>query len=173
MIFKLSLILLYFRFSELANDFGNLAQRMLTFIAKNCEGEIPTPGIFTPDDTALLAAAVDALHQSRDLVEQQNIKGMTAVIINVAKLGNKYIDTQAPWTLRKTDEARMRTVMYVLSEIIRITAVLLSPVMSTSCNKMLDQIGKPSNFKIIRKKNCIFFFFFLLHFFISFLLCFF
>ena len=135
--------------SELANDFGNLAQRMLTFIAKNCEGEIPTPGIFTPDDTALLAAAVDALHQSRELVEQQNIKGMTAVIINVAKLGNKYIDTQAPWTLRKTDEARMRTVMYVLSEIIRVTAVLLTPVMSTSCNKMLDQIGRSINLKII------------------------
>ena len=135
---------------------------MLTFVAKNCEGEIPTPGIFTPDDTALLAAAVDALHQSRDLVEQQNIKGMTAVIINVAKLGNKYIDTQAPWTLRKTDEARMRTVMYVLSEIIRVTAVLLSPVMSTSCDKMLDQIGKHSNCKTIRIKYYIYIFIFFL-----------
>jgi methionyl-tRNA synthetase len=127
-----------------------LAQRLLTFVAKHCDGEVPVPGEFTPDDTALLAAAADALRESRDLVEQQNIKGMTAVIINVAKLGNKYIDTQAPWTLRKTDEARMRTVMYVLAEVIRVTAVLLSPVMSVSCNNMLDQIGKPltiQNFK--------------------------
>lgn len=120
-----------------------MAQRLLTFVAKHCDGEVPVPGEFTPDDTALLAAAADALRESRDLVEQQNIKGMTAVIINVAKLGNKYIDTQAPWTLRKTDEARMRTVMYVLAEVIRVTAVLLSPVMSVSCNNMLDQIGKP------------------------------
>jgi methionyl-tRNA synthetase len=142
-----------------------LAQRLLTFVAKHCDGEVPVPGEFTPDDTALLAAAVDALRESRDLVEQQNIKGMTAVVINVAKLGNKYIDTQAPWTLRKTDEARMRTVMYVLAEVIRVTAVLLSPVMSVSCNNMLDQIGKPQRpFKTSKHRVlhfsivCVFFF---------------
>ena len=69
---------------------------------------------------------------------------MTEVIINIAKLGNKYIDVQAPWTLRKTDEARMRTVLYVLAETLRITAVLLSPVMADSCGNMLDQLGESS-----------------------------
>lgn len=127
--------------SELANDFGNLAQRLLTFVAKNCDGEIPVPGVFTPEDEALLSSAVDALATTRSLVGQQNLKGMCDCIINVAKLGNKYIDVQAPWSLKKTDEARMRTVLYVLAETLRVTAVLLSPVMSKSCNNMLDQLG--------------------------------
>ena len=127
--------------SELANDFGNLAQRVLSFIGKNCESKIPTPGDFTPEDIALLAAAKDSLFQARAHVNTQNLKGMCEVIINVAKLGNKYIDVQAPWTLRKTDEARMRTVLYVLAETLRITAVLLLPVMEQSCTNMLDQLG--------------------------------
>lgn len=128
-------------YSELANDFGNLAQRLLSFVAKNCESKIPAPGEFTPEDIALLAAAADSLQIARAHVDQQNLKGMTETIINIAKLGNKYIDVQAPWTLRKTDEARMRTVLYVLAETIRIAAVLLMPVMSGSCTNMLDQLG--------------------------------
>ena len=110
-------------------------------MAKNCDGEIPVPGVFTAEDDALLSSAVDALAATRSLVGQQNLKGMCDCIINVAKLGNKYIDVQAPWSLKKTDEVRMRTVLYVLAETLRITAVLLSPVMSKSCNNMLDQLG--------------------------------
>jgi methionyl-tRNA synthetase len=110
-------------------------------VAKNCDGEIPVPGVFTAEDEALLSSAVDALAGTRGLVGQQNLKGMCDCIINVAKLGNKYIDVQAPWSLKKTDEVRMRTVLYVLAETLRITAVLLSPVMSKSCNNMLDQLG--------------------------------
>ena len=139
--------------SELANDFGNLAQRVLSFIGKNCESKIPTPGDLTPEDIALLAAAKDSLFQARAHVNTQNLKGMCEVIINVAKLGNKYIDVQAPWTLRKTDEARMRTVLYVLAETLRITAVLLLPVMEQSCTNMLDQLGD-LNFKF---SNCFIF----------------
>lgn len=89
-----------------------------------------------------MTAATDALGLARSNVDQQNLKGMCEVIINLAKLGNKYIDVQAPWTLKKTDEARMRTVLYVLAETLRITAILLSPVMSKSCSDMLDQLGK-------------------------------
>lgn len=66
---------------------------------------------------------------------------MCESIVNVSKLGNKYIDTQAPWTLRKTDTVRMRTVLYVLVETLRMTAIMLSPVMPTSCGNMLDQLG--------------------------------
>jgi methionyl-tRNA synthetase len=135
------LIIYSLNYSELANDFGNLAQRVLSFVGKNCDSTIPTPGVFTAEDDALLAAAADSLQLARGCVDTQNLKGMCEVIINVAKLGNKYIDVQAPWALKKTDEARMRTVLYVLAETLRITAVLLLPVMESSCTNMLDQIG--------------------------------
>ena len=135
------MVLSYF-LSELANDFGNLAQRVLSFIGKNCDSKVPAPGDFTPEDLALLAAARESLDLARGHVHVQNLKGMTEVIINVAKLGNKYIDVQAPWSLKKTDEARMRTVLYVLTETLRVSAVLLSPVMAVSCKNMLDQMGE-------------------------------
>ena len=111
-------------------------------MGKNCDSLLPTPGVFTPEDEALLAAAKDTLLVARNHVETQNLKAMTEVIINIAKLGNKYIDVQAPWSLKKTDEARMRTVLYVLAETLRIAAVLLSPVMPASCANMLDQLGE-------------------------------
>lgn len=58
---------------------------------------------------------------------------------------NKYIDVQAPWVLRKTDTDRMNTVLYVLMEVMRHVAILYQPLMPTSSNVILDQLGVPAN----------------------------
>ena len=58
---------------------------------------------------------------------------------------NRYIDAQAPWTLKKTDVGRMRTVLYVLMEVIRHVAILYQPLMPASLNTILDQLGVPSD----------------------------
>ena len=80
--------------SDLANDIGNLAQRCLTMINKQCEGKIPTPAAFTDEDRALLQAAKDALPTVQSLLSQQSMKLICEEIVNLAKLGNRYIDTQ-------------------------------------------------------------------------------
>ena len=77
--------------SELANDLGNLLQRVLSFVLKNCDGKLPIPGPFKPEDVEVLATATAALSLSRDMVSQQNMKGYCEAVINVAKAGNKYI----------------------------------------------------------------------------------
>jgi methionyl-tRNA synthetase len=127
--------------SDLANDVGNLAQRCLTMVAKNCDGCIPAPGPLSPDDESMLSAATEALSAARKQMDVQNVKGMCESVINIAKMGNKYIDTQAPWNLRKTDTERFHTVLYVLGESVRRIAVLLEPLTPQSSAVLLDQLG--------------------------------
>jgi methionyl-tRNA synthetase len=129
--------------SDLANDLGNLVQRITTLIYKNCDGKIPYPNEFTAEDQALLQSSVDLLDITREAASTQNLKAMSESIINVSKSGNRYIDRQAPWVLLKSDVPRMHTVLYVLMESIRRIAILLSPIMPDSCSRLLDQTGVP------------------------------
>jgi methionyl-tRNA synthetase len=130
--------------SDLANDFGNLAQRVLSFVAKNAGAAVPEPGAFTPDDQALLAAARGVLPAIRAEMENFAIHRMLEAIWRVVGDANRYVDKQAPWSLRKTDPARMATVLYVCIEVIRQLAIYVQPVMPASGAKMLDQLGVPA-----------------------------
>ena len=131
--------------SELANDYGNLAQRVLSFINKNVGAKVPTPGALTADDEALrktlleLPAAVRAAFDN--LAYSQALEAIWAVI----RAANVYVDKQAPWALRKTDPARMETVLYMLCEAIRWVAILTQPFMPTASEKLLDQLAVPAD----------------------------
>lgn len=126
---------------ELANDFGNLAQRVLSMIAKNCDGKVPTPGDFTADDMALLNAARALLGDVRGHFDRQAFHAGLEAIWVVIRAANAYVDHQAPWKLRKEDPARMETVLYVLAETIRELALICQPVMPLAMEKMLDQLA--------------------------------
>lgn len=131
--------------NDLANGLGNLAQRTLSFIFKNCEAKIPTPAELTADDKALLEAAqVTMLKQVREFLDQQKFNRALEAIWSVVDKANLYIDVQAPWSLKKTDTVRMATVLYVLTETIRCLALAVQPVMPTSASKMLDQLAIPA-----------------------------
>src|SRR5712692_1054791 len=105
--------------SDLANDLGNLAQRVLSMINKNCAAAVPQPGTLTAADETLLAASRGLLPRLRvDFAEQAFHRGLEAIWQVVAD-ANRYVDEQAPWALAKTDRARMATALYVLAEIIR------------------------------------------------------
>ena len=131
--------------SELANDIGNLSQRVLSMVAKNCGAAVPTPGTFAPEDEALLASADALLDTVRRHFDVQAFNKGLEAIFDVVGAANRYVDEQAPWALRKTDPARMATVLYTLAETIRHAALLLQPVMPTSCAKMLDQLAIPAD----------------------------
>lgn len=130
---------------ELANDFGNLAQRVLSMITKNCDGKVPTPGSFEADDTALLGQAQGLLETVRDQLDRQGFNHALESIWVVIRAANGYVDRQAPWKLKKEDPARMATVLYVLAETIRHLAILAQPVMPEAMEKMLDQLAQPAD----------------------------
>ncbi len=126
---------------DLANDIGNLAQRSLSMIAKNCDGKVPEPGAFTADDEKMLGDARNVLDTVRDEFNVQSFHRGLEAIWRVVGDANRYVDAQAPWELRKTDTARMQTVLYVLAETIRHLGILIQPVMPDAAANMLDQLA--------------------------------
>ena len=127
--------------SDLANDFGNLAQRVLSMINKNCEGHVPAPGAYTGDDETLLAAAHGLYGAISRLMDEQAFHEALETLWTVVRAANGYIDHQAPWALKKDEPERMRTVLYLLAEVIRHLAILAQPFMPDGAARMLDQVG--------------------------------
>ncbi|OMH36716.1 methionine--tRNA ligase [Tersicoccus sp. Bi-70] len=127
--------------ADLANNLGNLAQRSLSMVAKNCDGAVPEPGAFTADDEELLARAADLLRVSREAYGVQDFHGALEETWRVLGDTNAYFADQAPWVLRKTDPARMATVLYVTLQVVRTVATLAQPVMPESCGRLLDLLG--------------------------------
>ena len=129
--------------SDLANNLGNLAQRSLSMVAKNCGGAVPTPGDFTEADKEILAEAGKLLDLSRDSYARQEFSKALEAIWTVLGDTNAYFADQAPWVLRKTDVARMETVLYVTLEVVRRVALLVQPVMPTAAASLLEVLGQP------------------------------
>ena len=130
---------------ELANDLGNLAQRSLSLIAKNCEGKLPGRGPATAEDSALLDAANALPDLVRSNMDRQTFHEALEDIWKVIRSGNAYIDHQAPWALRKTDPVRMAAVLRVLVDTMRVVATMLQPFMPDSIGRMMDQLGVPDD----------------------------
>jgi len=128
---------------ELANDLGNLAQRTLSLIARNASGILPPFGPLTDDDRELLAQAGALPALLREQVDRQALHEMLHSVWQLVRGCNGYIDRQAPWALRRTDPARMLSVLRVLAEALRSIATLLQPFMPGSMAAMLDQLGVP------------------------------
>ena len=127
--------------SDLANDLGNLSQRTLSLVVKNCDGIMPAlPANISGDDAELLAAADGLLEKVRAEFDQQAFHEGLRLIWDVIAAANRYIDTQAPWALKKTDINRMGEVLAVVLETIRQIAILVQPVMPQSAAKLLDQL---------------------------------
>jgi len=127
--------------SDLANGIGNLASRSLSMIVKNCDGQIPECGPLTEEDKAMLASA-DALHAStRDDMNALMIHRALTSIIAVVSEADRYFASQEPWALKKTDPARMATVLYVTADVVRQIAILLQPFMPESAEKLLDLVA--------------------------------
>ncbi|MBI1384970.1 MAG: methionine--tRNA ligase [Rhizobiales bacterium] len=130
--------------ADLANDLGNLAQRSLSMIAKNCGGRVPEPGPFQAADEALLAMADGMLPAAREALDRQAIHVYLETVWNVVGEANRYFAGQEPWALRKSDPARMASVLYVTAEVVRQIAVLAQPVVPASAGRLLDLLAQPA-----------------------------
>lgn len=131
--------------ANLANELGNLCQRTFTLVFKNCDEAVPEPGQFTAEDEALLEAARGLRQRAGAEIAQQAILKYVQVVIGMITDANKYIDTMAPWTLKKTDQDRMATVLYVILEVLRYAAIMYQPVIPASANNILDQLQVPAD----------------------------
>jgi len=131
--------------SDLANGIGNLASRSLSMINKNCDGKMPACGRLTDDDKALLDTIDKVIERARAEMADFQIHKALAAIIDVVADSDRYFASQEPWALKKTDPARMETVLYVTAETVRQISILLQPFMPESAGKLLDLLGVPAD----------------------------
>jgi len=131
--------------ADLANDLGNLAQRSLSMINKNCNATVPVCGPLSENDKAILAQADAMLAEVRVQHGNYAISKAMDVIWKVVAEANRYFAGEAPWALKKTDPAKMDTVLYVTAEVLRMVGLLVQPYVPASSAKLLDALAVPEN----------------------------
>ena len=131
--------------SDLSNDYGNLAQRVLTFIYKNNECLIPNKGSYTLEDKELLKDMGEAKDNIINYMQNYQVTNALEELWIIIRKSNAYIDEQAPWTLKKIDLDRMNTVLFVLANIIKNVSLIATNFIPNGANKILDQLAIPKN----------------------------
>lgn len=129
--------------ADLANDLGNLAQRSLSMIAKNCDACVPQPAAFLADDQALLDKTYALLDGARSSMEDFALHDILANASAVVSETNRYFAAQQPWALKKTDTERMNTVLYVTAEVLRNVGLMMQPFVMDTAAKLLDLLAVP------------------------------
>ena len=127
--------------SDLANDFGNLLNRVSGLIGKYFEGVVPAQGELTDADRDIAAMASSLGTRVDGLVRQYKVDAAINEIMNLVRAVNKYMESQAPWKLAKTDLPAAGRVLYVSTECLRLSAVLLRPVMPEKAGQVLAILG--------------------------------
>jgi methionyl-tRNA synthetase len=130
--------------ADLANGLGNLAQRSLSMIARNCGGVVPTPGALTEADKEILAAADAIYPAARSAMDRQAIKSWLDAVWAVVSDGDRYFASEKPFDKGHSEERR-GTILYVTAEVVRQLAILAAPAMPTSCGKLLDLLAQPAD----------------------------
>lgn len=129
--------------TDLANNLGNLVNRTIAMTKKYFDGVVPAPGAEEGTDAELKAEVAKAKKLSYELMENYHIADALEEIFSMLRRANKYIDETTPWTLAKSEETkgRLGTVMYNLLETIRTAAVLLTPFIPATAEKIFAQLG--------------------------------
>jgi len=127
--------------ADLANDLGNLAQRSLSMIAKNCGGHVPEQGASAEADVALLTQAYAIPAAVRAAMRAYAPHTALAEIWTVVAETNRYFAGQEPWKLGKTDPSRRDSVLFVTAETLRVIALLCQPFIPEAAARLLDLLG--------------------------------
>ena len=138
--------------SDLANNYGNLCQRVISFAEKNCNLLVPDNINFEKEDLKLLNKVSDNISTLRSYIDNQELSVYSNFIIDCLFEANKYFNDQEPWK-KKSDVVRLNTIVYVSLEIIRKVSILLNPIIPATSLKVLDIFNikqKDINFDTIK-----------------------
>jgi methionyl-tRNA synthetase len=135
--------------ADLANNLGNLAQRSLSMINKNCDGKVPAVGHATAADEALEREVGEAIQAAQKAMDEQQVHEATGAIMAALSSANNYFAAQEPWALKKTDPERMATVLYRTADTVRRLAIPMLAFVPSSAAKLLDQLAVPETDRLL------------------------
>ncbi len=121
--------------SDLANNYGNLCQRVLSFAEKNCDSKVPS-FMFNEEDLKILKPYED-INRLREFIDNQNINDYMNFVIEMLFASNKYFNDQEPWK-KKNEKDRLNTIVFTSLELIRKISILLNPVIPDTTLKVLE-----------------------------------
>ena len=130
--------------SDLANNFGNLCQRVTAFAQKNCSAKVPKIIKFNKEDLEMLNKFTNNLENIRNEIDKQNVNFYIDFIVNALFEANKYFNDQEPWK-KKEDLDRLNTIVYTSLEMIRKISFMLYPIIPQTINKVLKIFNLDSN----------------------------
>lgn len=135
--------------SVLANSYGNLCSRVLSFVKKHCNGTITRPKEVLASDLKFVNEVSDSLSESIPLIQQYGFSKYLEKVEHAISIANQYIDFQKPWTLKTSDPKRMQDILFILTEQIYKITKFFYPIIPIAAEKVLNQINVPYELKFI------------------------
>jgi methionyl-tRNA synthetase len=127
--------------NDLANNYGNLCQRVFSFIKKNCNNKIPLSSKIKDSDKQLLNNLKDSIPKLISLMNNQELNEYIKTVVSFSFDANKYFNDSEPWTLKKNDPERMNAILFTIVEQIKNISILLNPIIPNATNKVLGMIN--------------------------------
>ena len=129
--------------NDLANNYGNLCQRVFSFIEKNCSNKIPQPGKVNKTDNLLTDNLINELDILIEYMNKQDLNAYIKKVISYSFEANKYFNDSRPWSLKDNDLDRMNTILFTIVKQIKNISILLSPIVPIAAGKTLDILNIP------------------------------
>ena len=136
--------------NDLANNYGNLCQRVFSFVKKNCNSKIPLSSKPQNPDIILSKEILNELPKLKKLMDDQNLNLYIKKVIEFSFNANKYFNDQEPWSLKKSNPERMNTVIYNILNQIKSISILLNPIMPDSTDKILSVLGIEKKYRVLK-----------------------
>ena len=133
--------------SDLANNYGNLCQRVFSFIKNNCSNSIKKSTNLSQSDKKIIKQTFDLTKNLRNLIENQDLNNYIKSVINISFLTNKYINDEEPWKLKKDNIKKMNNILHLALEQIAKISILLNPIIPLATDKVLEALNIKSELR--------------------------
>ena len=142
--------------NDLANNYGNLCQRVFSFIKKNCNNKIPDNNNLKENDINLINNIKNNIPKLIDFIDNQNLNDYIKMVVNFSFEANKYFNDSEPWSLKEKDPNRMKAILFTIIVQIKNISILLNPIIPISTQKVLNTINlsnKDISIESIKRDN--------------------
>jgi len=131
--------------SDLANNYGNLCQRIFSFIKNNCNNKVKKTNKMSNSDKEIINKTRELTNNLRDEMNNQNLNNYIKSVINISFLTNKYINDEEPWKLKKDNVEKMNNILHLALEQIAKISILFNPIIPKATTKVLDALNVKNN----------------------------